>query len=140
MVIVISTIILSWASALVKTQQSTIENKTMSGVECATADVNIESVFLDFTTNVSRVIIRNSGQADYSIISTSLVNNVGDSCPYLNSTNLTSASIWLTKGSITTVKFNMSGFINACVNFSYALVSTNCAAISDKFTGSPTCI
>ena len=138
--IVISTIIMTWSTTLVKTQEDIIENKTKTAVECASADINIDSVYLDFTSNISRVNVRNSGQVDYQIISVSLVSDSGKSCIYSNATNLTTAPISLSKGEITTIEFNLTNVINTCANFSYAMVSTNCVGISDKFDGNPICV
>jgi len=65
------------------------------------------------------------------------LNDAGESCPYTNKTNLTSYSIPLSKGDITTIEFNITNIITSCANFSSARVSTSC--ISDIFNSNPEC-
>ena len=137
MTVLISSIIMTWTTTLTKEQTATISNRTKQSIDCTAADITIEDVYLDFAANISRVYIRNSGRTADVIVSAKLLNTRGDGAIYTNTTNLTTANIPIAKGALVTIEFNLTNTLNACVNFSQAIVSTSCS--SHAFTGNPKC-
>src|SRR3989344_1744444 len=128
--VLVSTIVMNWVTTLSKTQQEKISNKTSEGVTCTSASINNDAVYLDATTNTSRVVVRNDGLVDDSIVSASLLSKTGSSA-----TNLTASPVSILRGSISSVTFNMSPNVPNCGNFSQVRVSTSCT--SDVFDGTP---
>ena len=54
--VLLGALIMSWSAALTKSQQSTISNKTGEALTCTSADITIKNVYVDFTSNTTRVI------------------------------------------------------------------------------------
>lgn len=135
--VIIATIQSGWLTSFTKTQQDTIENRTSEIVDCTSADITIDDVYLDFTTNVSRVHIRNTGQVNALAISSAvLLTKKGSQMPIV--TNLTNIST-LTKGQRLQLDFNITN-LTACSNFSKVTVTTSCPTIADSFVGTPSCV
>src|SRR3989338_9510193 len=87
--VIIATIQSGWLTSFTKTQQDTIENRSTEIVDCTSADITVDDVYLDFTTNVSRVHIRNTGQVNnLGIVSVLLLTRTGDQMPVV--TNMSS--------------------------------------------------
>lgn len=119
-------IIMNWVTVLVKDTTNTVSNKT---AQCSSgADITVESVYLDFRTNISRINIRNSGLIDEEIISALLLAKDGQSANITNSTNTTILPLSLPRGSLKTIEFNITNKINSCDNFSEASVSGKCSS------------
>jgi FlaG/FlaF family flagellin (archaellin) len=132
----IVSIIMGWATTLVREQTGAIGNRTGEAVECTGADIYIEDVYLNLRTNESRVHVRNSGQINLEIKSSSLSNDRG-----VMATNLTAFPVSIPKSdALKEVLFNITNIITACGNFSNAIVTTNCGNTYYKFTGTPNCV
>ena len=119
-VLIIAAIVLNGVSTLVKKEQAIITNKTL---DCTTADVSIQSIFIDLSGNTSRVAVRNSGFVDDRLTDGAILNVQGQDSP-----NLTAFPINFPRGSIQTIEFNISGRITACANFSRAIITTQCSS------------
>ncbi len=119
-VAVVSVIVLNWATSLTKKEAAHITNKTL---ECTTADITIESIFIDLVANRSRVSVRNSGFTGERLIDGAFLSTVGQDSP-----NLTAFPIDFPQGAIETIEFNTTGKISSCANFSRAIISTQCAS------------
>ncbi len=117
-VLVVATLTLNWMVNIQASTGNDIRNKTM---ECNTAAVVIEKVYLDMANSVGRIIVRNSGFDDDSINGASITNTRGQI-----TTNLTQLPVTLTRGSQASVSLNMTNVITACANFSRAFISTRC--------------
>jgi hypothetical protein len=100
---------------------------------CIAADMTIENVYIDLSTNTSRVIVRNSGSANNQIISAQLLNDTGVSCPVI-----TALPISFPIGSLKSIEFNITGKISSCPNFKEVKVTTDCA--TKLFTKDPICL
>ena len=132
----IISIIMGWVTKLIEGQTETISNRTGEAVECTGAEITIDDVYLDFSANVSRIHVRNSGQIDLEIESASLSNNSG-----VRADNLTALPVSIPKSdALKEVLFNITDVIRTCGDFSNALVTTNCGNAYDEFTGTPKCI
>ena len=129
-VAVISVVVLNWATSLTKKETAHITNKTL---DCTTADVTIESIFVDLGANRSRISVRNSGFTGDTLIDAAILSVTGQDSP-----NLTAFPIEFPQGAIETLEFNITGKIASCANFSRALVSTECA--SDDQSRPLTCV
>lgn len=119
-VVLLAGVILNWVTTLTKQEQVRITNKTLG---CTGADVSIHSIFIDTGSNTSRISVRNSGFIGDKIVDATIINKQGS-----EATNLTAFPIDFPDGSIATISFNISGVITACVNFSRAIVSTECTS------------
>lgn len=119
-VLIIAAVVLNGVSTLVKKEQAIITNKTL---DCTTADISIQSIFIDLSGNTSRVSVRNSGFVDDRLTDGALLNVQGQDSP-----NLTAFPIGFPRGSIQTIEFNISGRITACANFSRAIIATQCSS------------
>lgn len=127
--VLLAVIIMNWITVLTKDTTSTISNKT---AQCTSgADLTVEDVYIDFKTNISRVSVRNSGLIDEEIISALLIAKDGQRA---NMTNTTTLPLFISRGDIKTLEFNITGRINACVNFSKASVSGKCSTSSLELT------
>jgi len=132
----ISGLLMSWSSSLTKQQQSHITNTTGEALSCTSADAQIKYVYIDFTSNRSRVIVQNTGLADLKIVSAKLLNNKGESA---NLTNTTVLPMDIVRGDMKELVFNITTTINACVNFSKVVISMNCP-IPVEYASTPTCV
>jgi flagellin-like protein len=132
----IASLIMGWATTLVKEQTGTISNRTGEAVECTGAIVTIDDVYIDFSANKSRVHVRNSGQINLDIISASLSNQRGEKASNLTAFPITGFD----KGIMKQIEFNITNVITACGNFSKAIVSTSCGNAQGEFTSTPICV
>jgi len=128
--VVIGTLYMGWFSSLIDTQSRIVENKTKIGVDCTAARISILDVYMDFTDNVSRVNVRNSGQIDDNVVSVSVRNSLG-----IDATNMSAVPKQINKGDTLSFEFNITDVIPACGNFSKATVATQCK--TDEFTSTP---
>jgi len=150
--VLLSTVMASWLTSFQKDQQDTISVKSGEIIDCTSADITIDDVYIDVSnsnihSNVSRVIVRNSGQvSNLSIESAALLDISGNSAPIsrLNSThNKTEFPVSnFGIGNIISIEFNVTPFnlTSTCGNFSKVIVSTNCASTVAEFSGTPKCI
>jgi flagellin-like protein len=130
--VAIASVVTTWMTTLSKEKSSVIGNKTDVAIDCTAANIDVKDVYVDFSSNISRTIVWNSGQVGISVTDASLFNKQGESA-VLNST----LPVSLSPGSMATIRFNVSGVFSNCLNFSQVLVSTDCVGISDRFTGTP---
>jgi hypothetical protein len=134
--VLLAALLMSWSAQLTKSQQADISNKTGQALACTSADAQIKYVYLDFTSNKSRVIVQNTGLIDLNIVSARMMNNKGES---VNLTNSSTLPLLIVRGDLKEITFNIGGAINACVNFSKVIVSMNCP-IPVYFDTAPTCV
>jgi len=132
----IVSIMMGWVTDLVTGQTGTVGNKTSEAVECTGAVITIDDVYIDFSTNKSRVHVRNSGQVNLEITSASLTNQRGEKASNLTAFPITGFD----KGGIEEIVFNITNVITVCGNFSKAIVTTNCGNAKDDFTSTPNCV
>ncbi len=140
--VAIATLVMGWLTTITRTTQVTVSNRTSEAVDCASASIAIEDVYIDAGINQSqRVIVRNSGLLDsLQIISAQIYNRTGGNFS-ANSLPITNFN----RGNVTTLVF-IGGLANITVvdscpgAFSRAIVSTNCGGISAEFTGTPKCV
>ena len=130
MTVAIATAYMGWYSSLIGSQSRTVENRTRIGIDCTAARTSILDVYMDFTNNVSRISVRNSGQVDDNIVSANVYNSFG-----INATNMSAVPAAIKKGDTLSFEFNITGVIPACGNFSQAVVSGECKR--DIFTATP---
>jgi len=133
--VAIATIVFSFYSSTIQSSTETVTNKTATAVDCSSASINIEDVFITGTTSATaRVIVKNNGFADLTIQDAQFINKTGH--------NFTTSNVPLTgfnKGSIAALVFTNVN-VSACpAGFSKVLVTTNCGGVSDIFDGTPKC-
>ncbi len=131
--LLISLIVSTSFTTLVKTQASTIQTRTGEAVNCTSSDINIESVFIDGTPrNQGRVLVRNSGQIQENIVSGQIVNKTG-----VAGALLTTVPLPIARGDIVSVLFNISynntvSTVNniTCANFERVIITTECTIVT----------
>ncbi|MBI2578156.1 MAG: type IV pilin [Candidatus Aenigmarchaeota archaeon] len=127
--VLLASTISTWVTGLTKDQSVTLTNRSTEITECAGKNMRIEDVYLDFTANISRVNVRNTGQVDETIVSAFLLNQQG-----VNTTLNSTLPVTLKKGEMKTIQFFINGTITACANFSQARISTLCVTDTYKKT------
>ncbi|MBI2971035.1 MAG: hypothetical protein HYY37_01300 [Candidatus Aenigmarchaeota archaeon] len=134
--VAIATLVMGWVSTTVRTTQTTVSNKTVEAVDCSSAGLVIDDVYIASTgtTAPARAIVRNSGYIDgLTLISAQFYNSTGG-----NFTTTTSLGD-LSKGQIATLAFTVS--VGSCpTNFGEVIVTTSdCGGISAVFDRTPHC-
>lgn len=129
-VIILAVIVMNFSTTLIKKEARVVENRSTA---CINHDVSIEEVYLDISSSVARVAVRNSGFVADEIVSAVLLNKKGEIAA-----NTTRLPLSLAKGALSNIVFNISGKISECGNFSKVIISTECA--SDETDAEPRCI
>lgn len=134
-VITIALVILGWLSTLTKTTTSTVTNKTSESVNCASASISIEDVFVIGTgsTASANVIVKNTGFTNGLNISGTLLNSSGYNFSATQQTSL------LNKGNVFTLNFPSISVATCPNSFSRVIVTTDCGGVLESFTGTPKC-
>ena len=128
--LLISLIVSTSFTSLVKTQASTLQTRTGEAVNCTSSDINIESVFIDGNPrNQSRVLVRNSGQIQENIVSGQIVNKTG-----VAGSLQTTLPLPIARGDIVSVVFNINGSVTentiTCANFNRVIITTECTIVT----------
>jgi flagellin-like protein len=136
--VAIATIIMGWMGTFTRETTATISNRTTEAVDCASASVSIDDVYIGERTvdgNASvRAIVRNTGFTDNLVLkAASIYKNDGT---VWNKTDVDSD---FDKGEITTITFTITKGYVACANFSKVVVTTQCGGVGDTFDGTPKC-
>ncbi|MBI2076725.1 MAG: hypothetical protein HYT72_05760 [Candidatus Aenigmarchaeota archaeon] len=133
--VAIATLVMGWVSTVTRTTQTTVSNRTAAAVDCASASIVIDDVYIATGAATGTVIVRNAGQTDdLYLVSASLYNSTGNS---VNPT-LTLPVTDFDKGEIQVFTYTSTG-ISSCAAFSKAIVATNCAGVSATFDRTPKC-
>ena len=133
--VAIATLVMGWVSTVTRTTQTTVSNKTVEAVNCASASVVIDDVYVATVAATATVIVRNAGQTDsLQIVFAPLYNTSGNSVNPSQSLPVTGFS----RGAIQVFTYGSTG-ITSCAAFSKAVVSTNCAGVSATFDRTPKC-
>lgn len=133
--VAIATLVMGWISTITRTTQTTVSNRTVEAVNCASASIVIDDVYISTAAATGTVIVRNAGQADsLQIAFAPLYNTTGTS---VNPAQILPISNF-NRGQIQTLTYTSTG-ISSCAAFSKAIVSTNCAGVSATFDRTPKC-
>ncbi len=133
--VAIATLVMGWISTITRTSQVAVSNRTTEAVNCASAAVVIDDVYVATGALTATVIVRNAGQADsLQLTFAPLYNATGNSVNPAETLPVTGFD----KGEIQTLTYSSTG-INACANFSKAIVATNCGGVSATFDRTPKC-
>ncbi len=119
--VIVSSIVLNWSTLLISRQTQDITNETGQISKCGL--LSIESVYLDFASNRSRVFVKSI--VEDTMDSAKLVTTIGLDMP-LN----TKLPLQINKGEIKVLEFNLTSNLSTCANFSQVIVGTRCTAIS----------
>lgn len=133
--VAIATLVMGWVSTITRTTQTTVSNRTVEAVNCASASVVIDDVYIATGAATGTVIVRNAGQTDsLQIVFAPLYNGTGHSVNPAQTLPVTGFS----RGGIQVFTYTSTG-ITSCAAFSKAVVSTNCAGVSATFDRTPKC-
>ena len=132
----IATLVMGWVSTVVRGSQATVENRTTEAVNCASAGISIDDVYVTAgSSGTARVIVRNSGQADdLAIQSADIYNRTGSN---FGADGLTILDF--DRGEVVTLTFSLVSTGSCPSDFVEAIVSTDCPGISAKFSSRPKC-
>lgn len=127
--LLISLIVTSAFTTLVKTQSSTLQTRTTEAVNCTSSSISIEDVFIDSGANRARVTVRNAGQIRENIVRGTLLNDTGSTAAAVET-----YPIAVAKGALTTLSFDTTANVT-CANFNRIIVTTECTV--ESFDRSP---
>jgi flagellin-like protein len=134
--VAISTVVAGWFSTFTRSTTDQVTNRTAFAIDCTSANINIEDVYVTAGTNsAARAILKNTGFADNLVIQGAILYNT-------TGNNFTEASVPITnfdKGDLITLVFNNISVTTCPTHFSKVVVTTNCGGISDTFDGTPKC-
>ncbi len=132
----LAALVSGWLTTIVHTTQVTISNVTATTVNCMSASVVIDDVYISAgAPGSARAIVRNSGQADdLAIQSAYIYNRTGEafSAAGLPSTDFD-------RGEVVTLMFNAVTVASCPGDFIEAIATTDCPGISGKFSARPKC-
>jgi flagellin-like protein len=133
----IAVLVLNFFTGTITDSTKSVSNKTSSTIECASAAIAIQDVYITGSaySQTVKVIVKNSGLANNLIIQDAQIINVSGS-------NFSTAPPTGTfnKGNLLTLTFSGVS-LGACpTSFSKAIVATSCAGIADTFDGTPKCL
>ena len=134
--VAIAALVMGWVSTLFSSTQTTLSNITSTLVNCASAGISIDDVYVTAgSSGTARVIVRNSGQADdLAIQSADIYNRTGDR---FGSDGLTLTDF--DRGEVATLSFSLVSTGSCPSDFVEAIVSTDCPGIYAKFSSRPKC-
>jgi len=134
-VVSIGAVVMTWTSTFTATTTKTVQNKSDTAINCASASISIDEVFvINGTSGVVRAAVKNSGFVDAIVITSAQVyNSTGG--------NFTASDLPVGNfnvGQIVTLQFRNVSMAN-CSSFSRLTVASSCGGVTDSFTGSPKC-
>ncbi len=133
--VAIATLVMGWMSTITRASQVTVSNRTTEAVNCASAAIVIDDVYVATAARNVTVIVRNSGQANnMQLTFAPLYNSTGNSVNPSESLPIAGFN----KGAIQTLTYGSTG-ISSCSEFSKVVVSTSCGGISATFDRTPKC-
>jgi hypothetical protein len=134
--IAIAVIIFSFYQTNVSTTTEKVGNKSTEAIDCTSANINIEDVFItNGTAGSARVIVRNAGFTNLEIVSAQLYNKTGS--------NFTADGVPVSgfnRGSVATLVFGNVSMEECPLGFSKVIITTSCGGVSDSFDGTPNCV
>jgi len=133
--VAIATIVMGWMGTFTRSTTETITNRTDLAIDCASAGINIEDVYVTAGEDgTARVVIKNTGFADNIVIQTvQLVKNNGQT--YNATAAGTAVDSDFDKGEIATATISTTTGWLLCTNISKVLATTTCGGVEDSFTG-----
>ncbi|MBI4895986.1 MAG: hypothetical protein HY832_00345 [Candidatus Aenigmarchaeota archaeon] len=133
----IGIVILGWMGSFTRTSTDTIKNRTDTAIDCSTASISIDDVYITAGSSGSaRAIVSNTGFTNnLNIVGAQLYTNSGN--------NYTSPGVPVSsfnKGHIITLNFTGVNLPTCPANFSKVIVTTDCGDVSHTFDGTPKCV
>ena len=125
--VVIAATLINWSSLFTSDQTEDIENTSNVIRNCPV--ITIDEVYLDFTSNRSRVFV--SSKIEGAVDSIKLVAQNGVDMP-LN----IKVPVEINKGDIKIFEFNLTSNLSSCTNFSRVILATICSTVT--YAQSPT--
>jgi flagellin-like protein len=128
--VAIATIIMGWMGTFTRETTASISNKTTEAVDCASASINIDDVYISGVT--VRAIVRNTGFANYLNLTNAVLYKTDGSFW----TNTTTGAL-LNRGQVRLIEFYNTTTALTTATFSKVVVTTQCGGVSDTFDGTP---
>lgn len=124
LVVVVYAIVSTFSTQLIKDETSATSQRTQDTVQCTFSHVTIQDVYIDRLEDVARVYVMNQGQTDEEILAATVVNRDGER------RDAQGVPRALGESNITSIEVDITDFITACDQFSYAEIVTSCATIT----------
>ena len=136
MTVAVASIFFGWMSSFTRDTVNTVSDKSDQVMDCQSASIIIDNVYIDTTAKTASVIVRNNGWvSNLSLTSAILYNTTGGNCT-LDTTSLDSK---FDKSDIATIKFTECPITTCPNDFKKAIVNTNCGSVDAEFDSSPVC-
>ena len=133
----IATLIMGWMSTVARTTQVKVETKTSQAVDCSSASISIDGVYITAgASGTANVIVSNTGQVDGLTIKSAQILNTSGSNFASSSTPITDFD----RGDIETLSFSSVGIPSCPTDFSKVIVTTDCGGVTDVFDTTPKCV
>ncbi|MBI3190756.1 hypothetical protein HYZ41_03560 [archaeon] len=133
----IAVLVLNFFTGTIQDTTKSVSNKTSSTVECASAAIDIQDVYITGAAygQTVKVIVKNSGLANNLVIQDAqVINQSGSNFSTAPPTNA------FNKGNLLTLTFSGVSLTACPAGFSKVIVATSCAGIADTFDGTPKCL
>jgi hypothetical protein len=131
-VIVLGSIIMTYSTGFLREETSGITNKTGEVIDCSASRAEVFDVYIDFSTNTSRIFVRNSGLVNEEIKSVLFKNKES-----VEAASLSAFPIYIPKGEIRSISMNITEVLESCEDFGTVKVEMQCRTIT--FSKSPKC-
>jgi hypothetical protein len=130
-------LVLNFFTGTIQDTTKTVSNKTSATVECASAAIDIQDVYVTGSAygQTVRVVVKNSGLADNLVVQDAqILNRSGNNFSTAPPTNA------FNKGHLLTLTFSGVSMTACPTGFSKVIIATSCAGVSDTFDGTPKCL
>ena len=137
--VAIATLVSGWISTVTRGTQISAENKTTEAVDCASASIVIDDVYVSGTgaTRTVNAVVRNSGQTSNLIIGNATVYNSSGSGLTASSPSVPYTGF--DRGEVVTFTFNSVSITTCPTDFQEVIVTTTCGGVFGKFDKTPKC-
>ena len=123
----VAMIVMGWFSGFTKTTTENISNSAVQGIDCSSASVDIDHIYITGTSAI--IILKNTGSVGLQATGM-IINTTGGSC--------VSSTTTITQGNTTSLSLTgcypaaMGG--SSCLYFSKAIITTSCSGVEDSIT------
>ncbi len=136
--VAIGTLIGGWFSTFTRTTTDRVSNRTTEAVDCTSANIHIEEVFVlagGIVNGTAKAVVKNVGFSEDMVIKDAVLYNRTGS----NFTASGTPIVNIDRGAIVTLSFSNVSIPTCPTDFSKVVVTTTCGGVDDTFTGTPKC-
>lgn len=123
----VAMIVMGWFSSFVRTTTTNVSGVTETAIGCSSGIIEIDHIYIQNQTGSAWIVAKNSGQIALSVVG-SIINTTGGIC------NSSTSGTNIPAGSVGTLTLAGCQGVNQSTKFSSAILTTNCAGITDSTT------